>query len=703
MVTRAETLDLLRRATDGRARAFMDGQWEAIDQLANRRRRVLLVQRTGWGKSMVYFLTTRILRDAGAGPTLIISPLLALMRNQVLAARGLGLRAETINSDNVAAWEPIFERVQRNEVDLLLVSPERLSNPDFMNRCLLPIAARINFLVVDEAHCISDWGHDFRPDYQRIDRILAQLPANVAVLATTATANDRVVADVLGQLGEGTLLQRGPLARATLQLQATLMPNRTERLAWLAATLPGLRGSGIIYTLTVRDAKRVAEWLQAKGIDAREYHAQLEEGEGEAPAPDREALEGMLLRNEIKALVATNALGMGFDKPDLGFVIHFQAPQSIVHYYQQVGRAGRGGEMAVGVLLGGDEDEEINGFFIKNAFPPRWQVEAILTALSEADAGLTVNALMQVVNLRKPQIEKVLKLLAVAANAPILKQGTHWRRTANVYELDRERIRRLQDMRADEARQVTDYLETDQCLMAYLSEALDDPEAAPCGRCENCLGQPIVGAPPSRARIVEAARFIRQSEVPLAPRKKWEPNAFPTYGWRGNIPEVLRTEPGRALAIWRDAGWGDLIEAGKEAGEFSDDLVQACAEMIAERWRPGPVPAWITCVASLRTPELVPDFSRRLAEALDIPFYDVVEKVAETERQRLMMNGWQQASNLDGAFAVRAADVVKGPVLLIDDVADSRWSLTVIGALLRQAGSGPVFPCVLALASGSGT
>lgn len=700
MVIEVEARQLLRLATGNPNSEFIPGQWEAIDSLANHRRRVLLVQRTGWGKSMVYFLTTRILRDGGAGPTLIISPLLALMRNQVEAARGLGLVAETINSTNREEWEPVVGRVLAGQVDLLLVSPERLANPEFVETCLLPIAGRIHFFVVDEAHCISDWGHDFRPDYQRIDRILRQLPANVAVLATTATANDRVVNDVAKQLGDGALLQRGALARDSLQLQTTPLPSRAARLAWLAETVPALPGSGIIYTLTTRDADRVAAWLQSKGIDARPYHSQLP-NQGEE-AVDREELEGMLLRNEVKALVATSALGMGFDKPDLGFVIHFQTPQSVVHYYQQVGRAGRGIDHAVGVLLGGEEDTEINDYFIGSASPPEWQINAILQALSEADDGLSVDQLLETVNLRNGQIEKVLKILAVSDNAPIIKQGARWYRTANPYQLDAERVRRLSAVRVDEARDMQAYLTTDACLMSTLSTALDDPYAGPCGRCENCIGRAIIATDVGRPAIAEASRFIKQSEVELKPRKRWQTGALPNYGFRGNIAADALCETGRALSIWRDAGWGELVEIEKQAGRFSDDLLQACVEMIRDRWRPDPQPTWVTCVPSLRNDGLVPDFGSRLAAALGLPFRPAVVKVVETQRQRDMMNSWQQARNLDGAFQVRPDQTEAGPVLLIDDIADSKWSLTVIGALLRAQGSGPVFPCVLALASGAG-
>jgi ATP-dependent DNA helicase RecQ len=696
MVNFAEARDLLRRATGNRRAEFIEGQWAGIDAIANRRQRVLLVQRTGWGKSMVYFLATRILRDAGAGTTLIISPLLSLMRNQLAAAERLDLVAETINSTNEHDWADIMARVRAGEIDLLLVSPERLENQEFLDQCLLPIAEHIEFVVIDEAHCISDWGHDFRPSYRRINRLLRQLPPNIAVLATTATANDRVVGDVLDQLGENTVFQRGPLTRETIGLQTIALPDRASRLAWLAQALPQLPGSGIVYTSTVRDAKSVADWLRHRGIAAEAYYGALGQEDGNGAA--RETLEDRLLANELKVLVSTNALGMGFDKPDLAFVIHFQAPQSIVHYYQQVGRAGRGIAQAFGILMTGEEDDEINRYFIDAAFPPARDIERVLTALEEAEDGLSIPNLLELVNVRRGQLDKVLKLLAAADTPSVVKQGSRWYRTPNPYVADSARIDRLARQREAEWQTVQAYARADGCLMEFLGGELDDPDAAPCGNCENCEGGPIVDIELDRVVVTAAARFIKRSEVPLEARKQWKPGAFPQYGWRGNIRPELRNEGGRALSIWRDAGWAPLVEEGKEVGRFSDELVRACLEMMG-RWQPDPWPVWVTCIPSLRSQALVPEFAARLAEALGLPFSPAVIKDRETTRQRLMMNGWKQANNLDGAFRVDRALIGSGPLLLVDDVVDSRWSLTVAGALLRQAGSGPVFPLALALAS----
>ncbi|EIZ77980.1 ATP-dependent DNA helicase RecQ [Novosphingobium sp. Rr 2-17] len=694
MVGFGEAKALLRLATGNAHAEFMDGQWEAIDAIANERQRVLLVQRTGWGKSMVYFLSTRLLRDAGAGTTLIISPLLALMRNQIAAAERLGLSAATINSTNPDDWQAIMQLVRADEVDLLLISPERLENQTFLDECLLPIADRIEFVVIDEAHCISDWGHDFRPSYRRINRLLRQLPENIAVLATTATANDRVVDDVLEQLGDDTVLQRGPLMRQSIALQTLNLPDRASRMAWLVQALPEIDGSGIIYTSTIRDATSLTAWLQGRGIVAEAYYGSL--GQGDATV--REGLEEQLLNNEIKVLVSTNALGMGFDKPDLSFVIHFQAPQSIVHYYQQVGRAGRGISDAFGILMSGEEDDEINRYFINGAYPRERDMDAVIDQLEEADNGLSVTELLETVNMRQGQLEKVLKLLAVREPPTVLKEGSRWYRTANPIADDRDHVQNVAALRVAEWEKVQEYTASDTCLMEFLGNELDDPAAAACGQCEVCVGAPRIDIQLDPHIVRAALRFIKRSEVPIEPRKQWKSGAFPTYGWQGNIPAALRNEKGRALGIWRDSGWGPLIEEGKDAGHFSDELVEACVEMLA-RWEPDPAPTWVTCVPSLRSPGLVPDFTQRLAEALGLSFRPAIVKVQETKRQRKMMNAWQQAHNLDGAFDAVEDEVEEGPVLLVDDVIDSGWSMTVAGALLREAGSGPVFPLALALAS----
>ncbi len=576
-----QPLALLRRALDDKTARFRKGQFEAIDAIVNRRERLLVVQRTGWGKSFVYFIATRLLRNAGRGPTLIVSPLLALMRNQIDAASRLDLKAFSINSTNRSEWPEIERELRKDRADVLLISPERLANEDFVEGVLMPIAGRIGLFVVDEAHCISNWGHDFRPDYRRLVNVLRSMPENVTVLGTTATANDRVIADVRAQLGD-IGIQRGLLRRRSLELQTIRMPSRVERLSWLARHVDALPGTGIIYTLTTRDADLVADWLSRNRVSAAAYHAGI-------PDEKRKQLENRLLENRLKALVATTALGMGYDKPDLGFVVHFQAPGSIVGYYQQVGRAGRSIDRAVGIVLAGEEDGRIHEYFRRTAFPNETWVEAILKVLENHD-GLGIRDLEAILNLRYGQIDKALKFLSIETPAPAVKIEGKWRRTAVGYRMDRDRIRRLTGQREMEWNEVQRYLQHRGCLMEFLSRALDDPDPRPCGKCAGCLGRPVVSPEYDHAAATAAARFLERSEIELTCNRQIPKDAFVEYALRGNLPAEERAETGRILSRWADPGWGRAVAEDKASGHFRDALVEAAAEMMRERWRPVPAP-----------------------------------------------------------------------------------------------------------------
>jgi len=695
-MNRTEAQQLLQTALANPASDFRDGQWEAIDALVNHRQKLLVVQRTGWGKSSVYFISTKIFRDRGMGPTIIVSPLLALMRNQIESAQRLGVVAETMNSTNQNDWQAVTQRILNNQIDCLLISPERLANDNFIETVLQPIADRIALMVIDEAHCISDWGHDFRPDYRRIVNILRQLPANTPVLGTTATANNRVVEDIQTQLGD-IQIHRGPLIRESLALQTMVLPDQASRLAWLAQVIPTLPGTGIVYTLTVRDAEQVAEWLSTNGIDARAYHGSVEADGFENSNAYRQHLEELLLNNQLKVLVATTALGMGYDKPDLSFVIHYQAPGSIVAYYQQVGRAGRGIDYAMGVLMSGVEDQDIHEFFRDSAFPSEAHVNEILNVLEQSD-GLSIRSIEEQTNLRHGQIEKVLKLLSVDNPAPVIKDGSRWVRTPVRYQMDHARIAHLTGQRVQEWQEVQVYLDDAGCKMTFLRRALDDPDPTRCGKCSSCLGRPVINAAVDPALAHRAGTFLKHAEMVITPKAQVAANALLEYGFRGNLPQQLRAQEGRVLSRWGDAGWGRTVADNKHAGHFSDELVEAMAEMIQQRWQPNPAPQWVCCVPSRNHPELVPDFARRLAARLGLPFVDAVSKVKDNQPQKGQQNRFHQCRNLDGAFAV--AQLYQGqPVLLVDDIVDSGWTLTVIAALLQQAGSGVVYPVALASSS----
>lgn len=701
----ARALELLCKSTGNTQVTFRAGQLEAIEHLIENRGPLLVVQRTGWGKSNVYFIAAKLLREQNFGPTLIISPLLALMRNQIAAAERMGVRAVRVTSEekNREDWDRIREELLSDRVDALLISPERLGNEAFVQTMLRPIGARVGLLVVDEAHCISDWGHDFRPDYRRITRIVRSLPRTIRLLATTATANDRVVADLQSQFGARLTVQRGRLARTSLQLQNISLPGEAARLGWLAATLPKLAGSGVIYTLTVRDARTVADWLRENGIKAEAYWGAMDDELGQAGL--REELETRLLQNELKALVATTALGMGFDKPDLAFVIHYQLPGSVVHYYQQVGRAGRALPDAFAILLGSRADNEITDYFIETAFPPRELVEKVLSILADEPDGLTLVELQSKVNAPRGRLDHALKLLSLESPAPLLKLDSKWKRTAApLAPAFWERVGRLTELRRQEQKRMVEYLHARTCLMQFLARELDEHDAAACGRCANCAGRPLLnGSFPSEI-AQRAAQFLRRTYHPIPPRKLWPRNAFTVYPFAGRISKQLSAEEGRVLAIWGDAGWGELVRRGKYgregASHFDGQLVIATIAMV-QQWNPQPRPAWVTCVPSLNRATLVPDFAERLARALSLPFHQALRKARATSPQKEMQNSFQQARNLDGAFAVEPHGIFNQPVLLVDDMVDSGWTLSVCAALLRQAGSGPVFPVALAQTSKS--
>ena len=685
MVYKTErALGLLRLGSGLLDAEFREGQEEAIRHIVGGDGRLLVVQKTGWGKSFVYFIATKLLREAGMGPALLISPLLALMRNQIAAAKRMGVHAETINSDNQNHWDEVENAVGRNEVDILLISPERLANEHFRSHVLAKVADQISLLVIDEAHCISDWGHDFRPHYRLIERIISTLPSNLRLLATTATANDRVIDDLTEVFGPNLEISRGDLNRPSLSLQTIHLPTQAERLAWLAEQLPVLPGHGIIYTLTVRDAEQVSEWLKSLGLNVAAYTGET--------GDQRPELEDALLQNKVKALVATTALGMGFDKPDLAFVIHYQTPGSAVAYYQQVGRAGRALDAAYGVLLSGQEETDITDYFIKSAFPTRAEVQEILNALEEEPEGLSITKIEEAVNISKGRIQKTIQLLSLESPAPIAKQGSKWQLTPETLSSTFwERAERLTELRREEQEQMQEYVGLSSGHMEFLISALD-------GEPGNItpLGLPLLATEPDSALVLEAIAFLRRTSLPIEARKKGPSGGLKYYNLSGRFTSDLQAQSGRALCVWGDAGWGGLVRQGKyHDGYFSDELVNACRKLI-KKWNPQPVPEWVTFIPSLRHPDLVPDFARRLAESLNLPLKQVLIKTEDRPEQKTMANSTQQARNIDGSLALTDEALSDRPLLLVDDMVDSRWTFTIAAWLLRSNGSGEVWPLALA-------
>jgi ATP-dependent DNA helicase RecQ len=680
----ATALAMLRTLTGNPDAEFRDGQLEAIQAVGRDHSRALVVQRTGWGKSAVYFIATRILRDQGLGPTVIVSPLLALMRNQLEMADRLGLNAHTINSTNRDDWDPIFAQIHAGEIDLLLISPERLNNPEFRSDVLPTLLGDIGLLVIDEVHCISDWGHDFRPDYRRLQQVVGSLTPNIPVLGTTATANDRVVADVTEQLGESIELFRGTLERDSLALHVLHMPSKAERMAWLADNIPGLPGVGIVYCLTIKDAEQVGDWLRSRGIDAATYT-------GPTDSDERIAIEERLTEGDLKVVVATSALAMGYDNPRIEFVIHYQTPGSPIAYYQQVGRAGRAVDHAYGIAMAGAEDQDIQDWFIETAFPSEEDADQVLADLVDSE-GLTLGQLQAAINLKQSRLKAMLKILEV--EGAVYREGRRWFRSAQPWTYPAQRITDVTAARRREQEAMLRYLASEQCLMAELRGELNDPAPERCGRCANCAG-PLRDTGAEQATIEAALAHLRGQVITIDPRRVRPAGLDADLNLR-----EFNIEPGRTLTRWGDPGLAELVRQGKsDDHEFADELVDVTVKMI-RGWARQPAPTWVTSVPSNRSGSLVRDFAQRVAARLELPYVDATRRVEDRPQQKSMENSTQQARNVIGAFEVTQSQ--PGPVLLIDDMVDSRWTMTVIGALLRGAGSGPVYPVALSDTSGSG-
>lgn len=673
------------RESYGENAEFREGQKEAIDAVVNGKR-TLVVQKTGWGKSLVYFLATKLLKEKKRdGITLIISPLLALMNNQIDSAKKLGINVKTINSDNKDEWDNIISDIcDNNTVDALIISPERLANSDFVKDCLDKIKNRVNLFVVDEAHCISDWGHDFRPDYRRIVKILQLLPSNVPVLATTATANDRVVNDIVAQLGENLVISRGELIRESLAIQVIKLQKKEDRLAWLAENIEKMPGSGVVYCLTKADCDLVTDWLNENDIKSEKYYADISK-------EDKAIVLEKFQQNEIKVLVDTVAFGMGYDKPDIGFVIHFQRPANIVSYYQQIGRAGRGIELAYAILLCGEEDEHINQYFINSAFPTEKDMNIVVDFITD-NPGKSISEIKGALNIRANRVEKTLKYLTVGDDiyTEDVNRKKCYYKSAKKWKPDLERSEGITAIRYKEMQDMDEFTKQKGCYMKYIAEKLDDVNAKVCGKCSNCKGlifDETVGA----ETVQRAQQFIKSKFGVIEPRKQ-----FPD---KTKIEYEFQFKSGIVLSNYADAGYGLAVQKGKYVdGYFADELVDASAKILSEFIKNNNI-EWITPVTSKRHPKLVPDFAKRLADKLGIGYFEGIKKF-NAEEQKKFENSDGQYRNANDSFEI--IQIKKENILLVDDMVDSRWTFTVCAMKMREKGSGDIYPFALANTAGRG-
>lgn len=668
---------------------FRDGQWEAINFALNNRK-TLIVQQTGWGKSIVYFIATKMLRDKGKGPTILISPLVALIRNQIESASNLGIVAGSINSQNVDEWDSVKTLLKDDHCDILLISPEQLANKERFRELMSYVSKGIGMFVVDEAHCISDWGHDFRPDYRRIINIIKSLPPNVPIMATTATANQRVIEDIANQLGD-IEISRGPLVRKSLRIEAIKLKDQAERLAWLAQNVPLMPGVGIIYCLTVSDCIKVNKWLQLNEINSRAYYSNIK------PPEEKINLENMFMRNKIKCLVATIALGMGYDKGDIGFVIHFQRPGNVVSYYQQIGRAGRKLDQAYAILLNGIEDDDIQEYFIRSAFPSQKEMAQVVSVIENSNYGLKQKTILTNINIRAGRLEKCLKYLEVE-NVISKDSENCYTRTVIPWTADIGKSISVTKHRYEELKEMQEFVETDSCYMDYIAKKLDDPNAKECGKCSNCSGKKFFQNDIDSTLIFEAIRFLKGEYIAIECRKQW-PAGIKGISTK-NMNSNERTEDGRALCNFGDAGWGKYIHDDKYKNNyFRDELVDASVELI-QLWLSDKISSMnVAYVPSLNKPDLVKSFANRVAKKLGIPCLNLITKVVAARPQKELENSYYQSENAISSFSV-TEECPHCNILLIDDIVDSKWTLTVCGYLLKQKGAELIYPFAIASAAG---
>lgn len=677
----------------GEDATFREGQLESILAVL-KGKNALVVQRTGWGKSLVYFIAAKMLRQNGSGPIVIISPLLALMNNQIEAAERLNLVAATINSSNRDDWRAIYNKLGQNTIDVLIVSPERLANEDFMEQ--LANVNAIELLVIDEAHCISDWGHDFRPDYQRISKLIKSLPPNVVILATTATANDRVIRDIKVQLGSELSIIRGNLRRENLAIQINPLQTQEQRLAWLADTLvnnPVLsQGQGIIYCLTHSACDAVAEFLAMHGVSILPFYSGLGQDEDQIDIASKN-LESFI-SGKTRILAATVKLGMGYDKSDIRFVIHFQCPQNLINYYQQIGRAGRDGLPSYAILLHGQDDEEVLGFFIRSALAAP---ELLASIVKMSQYGATQTELLNAHNVKPGKLQEALKYLQIHDYIYRDNQGKYRANVSKSFnELEEQKRQdRLTSLRIREHKQLLDYLESKECSMRYIARILDAPDAdKSCGICENCRGSAIIPVNSNQCIVKEATQYLGSRHGVIKARKQWSS--------KRRIPEELRMENGWILCADYYSEAGQVIKNGKyKTGAFSENIVHASSNYLKEKIISNEIDC-IVPIPSRRRPHLVPRFAEDLANSLEVTYIDAVEKTKDSREQKNLLNSAFQEDNIrESTAVVKQGEVCGKRILLVDDMVDSRWTFTVIAAKLLEVGAEAVYPFAL-VATGSG-
>lgn len=636
-------------------------------------KRVLAIQRTGWGKSLCYQLTSFYYPHM----TLVFSPLKALMRDQCQRCNEIYHIPSALVSSDFSPEEndETLKKATEGKIKILYIAPERLDNPSWQTYVL---QMNISMVIVDEAHCISTWGHDFRPHYRRIVTLLSGLPDNVPVLALTATANRRVEQDIKQQVGINAIVKRGSMLRPNLHLNVIHCDGDREKLAYLAVHIPRWRGSGIIYTGTQNSAEMVAAFLQQQGVKAEYYHAGREDSE-------RQLIEQGLMTNQYKVICSTNALGMGIDKPDIRFVVHYHIPASPIHYYQEIGRSGRDGKDSICVLLYDAEDLNIQHHFIQGAKPSGQQYEKVLTLIRSDPQGWRLNDLLLDTGFSRNALQNILVDLEDQGLLQRMKLDgkTTLYRSGNLGEIDVTLYESVRVQKELELADMEKYAQKDDCLMDYLASYLGDNSGTCCGTCGNCNPQSWISLPIPQSISANVVNFLERIFLPR-------------IGKRGNIKQPVH-EAGWALSYHGNTRIGKLVRASKYegAGPFAEELVDRAVEVIRTRYPVVELEAVIS-IPPTKSGNLVEDFARRVAGKLGLPYMSVLIKQRTTQEQKVCTNALQKKKNVKGAFVISDFSQMMGRTfLMIDDIYDSGYMLREVGVTLMQAGARAVYPLTI--------
>jgi len=663
-MNRKEAEQLLKRTFN--FSNFYDEQWLTIEKILNGER-VLLIERTGYGKSLCFQFPATIF----PGTTVIFSPLIALMRDQVKKLTTLGIPAKCVNSEQTPEEnsQTIKEAIQ-GTVKILYIAPERQENNEWIDATR---QMNLSMVVVDEAHCISVWGHDFRPAFKRIVNLVNLLPKGLPVLATTATATKRVEQDIARQIGNNITIIRGNLMRENLHLFVIKVSSEDEKLIWLGKNLNQIRGSGIIYTGTRVETETYSKWFEYLNISCTGYNAGLD-------GTSRIEIENGFMTNKWKCIISTNALGMGIDKPDIRFIIHTQFPQSPIHYYQEIGRAGRDGKPSFIILLYNPKDRDLPEAFIEGGRPPLKKYEKVINAAKQELLG--EKELMKKTNLKQNQI-RVIK-------ADLIEQGIirevmigknkKYEFVPNSKPLDPKTFEELRDAKLNDLDKMIEYAETGGSRMKFLCDYLGDNASHSFSNCDNTGLTKIV--PSVSSEWTDKLREFRENYFPELQAESKNSN---------NVNGV-------AASYYGDSNVGAAIHRSKyeNGGDFPDFLLRLFLKAYRKKFGQEKFDL-IVYVPPTVSGELVKNFAIRVSEVLQIPISHGLIKSKATREQKIFENTILKADNVIDAFTFDNPNQLSGKrILLIDDIFDSGATIKEVGKLLTKFGAIKIAPVVIA-------